>query len=101
MRFSRDKNVFAFSPESPRIATIRPGDVFEVETEDCFWHQITTPDAVVTLKVGLEKNTELARPWLERDGKVMFIASDKDLFKATQIAAQDSKVPNGRTGTAV
>lgn len=243
MKFSRDKTVFAFSPENPPVASIRPGDVFEVETEDCFYHQITTPDAeldridwervnpatgpffiegaepgdtlvvdilsieldsqgvtvtlpglgvlgeevktrriaipkirdgriywdderwlparpmigvigvapasgsvptgtpgghggnmdtvdiaagtrlrlpvfvpgallclgdvhaamgdgevcgtgiecraVVTLKVGLQKNTELARPWLERDGKVMFVASDKDLFKATQIAALD------------
>lgn len=46
--------------------------------------------AVVTLRVDVKKNTGLERPVLEKDNRIMFMASHVDLFTATQIATKEA-----------
>jgi amidase len=45
---SGDKVIYKFSPDMKAVESISPGDVIKVETNDCFYQQITSEDQVLT-----------------------------------------------------
>lgn len=45
---SGDRVIYKFSPDMEAITTVSPGDVFKVETNDCFYQQITSEKQVLT-----------------------------------------------------
>ncbi|MBN1834840.1 MAG: acetamidase/formamidase family protein [Spirochaetales bacterium] len=45
---SREQVIFQFSPENRPIATVRPGEVVAVETDDCFRSQIKSEKDLIT-----------------------------------------------------
>lgn len=44
---SGDRVIYKFSPNMEAVTTVSPGDVFKVETNDCFYQQITSEEQVL------------------------------------------------------
>ena len=44
---SGDKVIYKFKPSMEAVETISPGDVIKVETNDCFYQQITSEEQVL------------------------------------------------------
>ena len=45
---SGDKVIYKFKPDMEAVETISPGDVVKVETNDCFYQQITKEEQILT-----------------------------------------------------
>lgn len=45
---SGDRVIYKFSPGMEAVTTVTPGDVIKVETNDCFYQQITNEEQVLT-----------------------------------------------------
>ncbi|HOO12248.1 MAG TPA: acetamidase/formamidase family protein, partial [Bacillota bacterium] len=45
---SGDRVIYNFSPNMEAVTKVSPGDIFKVETNDCFYQQITSEEQVLT-----------------------------------------------------